>query len=350
MELYKYQIKDGETIVLIAEKLGISVSSLKQFHNSHTKPHEWIQDDDTLPSWTTHLTLFASEKKLKEDKHRKNSATIVNLQQHEIAQINYKIVQKIDMQISGNSMVDSETEIVWSFSKEKREDKFYAIVSQKSHQIKYIKSIYRNFAEYMQKFNIPLEHLILELETGGKIQNITNQQDILNSWIALRNSLSAEMGNTLDEKNMLEGGDEDFSDTLPLLKNNLLYKLFFNGAYQQYDSLDKFIEQNNEHYNSQIFSNEKVNIITKRKVEKSGNIAKIKYYSTVIAGENEHLRDIYNSKLREFLKEEFDYLFTSSTEYHFDIEKAQMVLCKSNIKEQAGNNYTHLISYEIELI
>ena len=208
------------------------------------------------------------------------------------------------MQVSGSSMIDSETDMVWEVEKFAKNNLFFVDITQKSHQVKYIKSIYRQLAEYMQKFNKPIEHLILELSSSGKMISVENQEEIKSSWEILRESLKAEMGDTLEEKNMLEGGDKDFVDTLPLIKNNILYQLFFNDVFYKYTEVDKFIEIESSQYTSQVFSNEKVNVITKRKVEKEGNLAKIKFYTESDSNKNDHLRNIYNSKLKDFLTEE----------------------------------------------
>ncbi|QDP84766.1 hypothetical protein FNJ88_04070 [Chryseobacterium sp. SNU WT5] len=350
MELYRYHIKEGDTLLLIAQQLGLSTSTLKNFHNNNSKPHEWIREDNSLPLWSSHIKLPDSENNLRENKNQKESENILNLEQFEINESNYKILQKVDMQISGNSLIDSESEILWNFKKEKHGNVFYAHILQKSHNIRYIKSIYRQFAEYMQRFNKPLKFLNLELSNKGKIVGINNQQEIENSWKSLRVDLVGKMGNTLEEKNILEGGDKDFKDTLPLLKNSLLYDLFLNEVYQKYSDIGNFVELGKKHYNSQVFNGEKVNITTKRKIEKKDNIAKIKFYSEGNIDNNRHLKNIYDVKLKEFLQEEFNYKLSWSVEYHYDIDKAKMLLCKSNIKEQASSRYIYLTAHEIKLI
>uniref|UniRef100_A0AAU6WTK6 Uncharacterized protein n=1 Tax=Chryseobacterium endophyticum TaxID=1854762 RepID=A0AAU6WTK6_9FLAO len=113
------------------------------------------------------------------------------------------------------------------------------------HQVKYIKSIYRQFAEYMQKFNKPLEHLVIGLSQEGGVESLVNQEEITERWNMLKNELQPELGNTFEEKNMIEGGDRDFSDTLPLIKNNLLYTLFLNDLFYEYADPGIFIEQEN---------------------------------------------------------------------------------------------------------
>ncbi|RTZ48555.1 hypothetical protein EJ377_13835 (plasmid) [Chryseobacterium arthrosphaerae] len=76
-----------------------------------------------------------------------------------------------------------------------------------------------------------MEHLIIELFPTGAMKSLVNQDEINKAWDNLKEELNPEMGNTLEEKNMIEGGDKDFSDTFPLIKNNILYTLFHNDFF-----------------------------------------------------------------------------------------------------------------------
>lgn len=97
-----------------------------------------------------------------------------------------------------------------SRSKRKEENSFYSDIKQVSHQVKYIKSIYRQFAEYMQKFNKPLEHLVVEMTDAGNIQSVANQDEIWSNWMVLRKLLETETDNTIEEK-YLGGWRQRFS-------------------------------------------------------------------------------------------------------------------------------------------
>lgn len=349
MSIHKIHIKECLNIFELSKELGLDLTMLKDFHNNNSLPHNWIREDFSIPTWTEWILIPDSIENSKKKKKEEDSPNIINLIQKTNESIDYKIIQKIDMQVSGSSMIDSETDIIWRVKKIDKNNVFFVDVTQQSHQVKYIKSIYRQLAEYMQRFNKPIEHLILELSTTGKIVSVKNQDEIKSSWKQLRETLQAEMGDTLEEKNMLEGGDKDFSDTLPLIKNNILYHLFFNDVFYKYTETDKFLEIESHQYVSQVFINEKVNVITKRKVEKEGNLAKIKFYTESDPNKNEHLRSIYNSKLKDFLKEEFNYQLTWSIEYHYDIKNAKMISCLSKIKEQASSKYCHLMEHNITI-
>ena len=106
----------------------------------------------------------------------------------------------------------------------------------------------------MQKFNKPLEHLNVKLRPSGEIKEILNQKDIEDKWLLLKEELSPEMGDTLEEKQMLEGGDNDFKNSLPLLKNSLLHRLFFMDLYKSYTISDTFYSVAPLKYTSQIFN------------------------------------------------------------------------------------------------
>lgn len=344
----KYFIKNGDSLHSIAEELGLSVEELVTFHNINSKLHDQINNLN-LPKWSDHILIPDSIENLKNKKDKKESSNTINFPQKEIDSTLYSITQKIDMQVSGNSMIDSETEIVWNYKKTKNGNNFFAYLNQESHQVKYIKSIYRALAEYMQKFNEPLEHLVLKLSAQGNIEELTNQQEINQRWQNLKKDLTPQLGNTLEEQNMLESGDKDFSESLPIIKNNTLYNLFFPDVYKEHEISDTFNGAEKKTYVSQIFSNEKVNITTKRKVEKEHQIIKIKLLSEQNHSENDHLKSIYNEKLKPFFQEEYKYSFTWAVEYHYDIQTGKMILCNSKIKEQTGSSYSYVMEHMIEL-
>ncbi|SIT20862.1 hypothetical protein SAMN05421786_10915 [Chryseobacterium ureilyticum] len=350
MDIHKFYIKKTDTLSSIAQELGLSTSELKEFHNKNSRPHEWIKDDNTLSLWSEYIIIPDSVEALKKRQEELISPKKIILKQKLFDRSQYTILQIIDLQVSGNSMIDSETEIIWECSKNKKEDSFYIDIQQKSHQVKYIKSIYRQLAEYMLKFNRPLEHLEVELFSNGAVKSIVNQGEIKETWDVLKAELESEMGNTIEEQNMIKGGDEDFSKTLPLIKNNILHQLFLKDLYHEYSELNQFVEIDKQECTSQIFGNEKVFLNVKRRIEKENGIAKIKFYAEADPHNNEHLRHIYNAKLKDFLKENYSYSLTWLIEYHIDIEKGKMIVCHSKIKEQASSNYSHLMEHKIMLI
>ena len=142
-------------------------------------------------------------------------------------------------------------------------------------------------------------------------------------------------------------------DKEELLNSKDFYKSFKNG-----EDLTSFFKQMHKRAVEHMLEaeldahldNEKVNITIKRKVEKEGDIAKIKFLCESDSDHNKHLKEIYNSRLKEFLKENYDYSLIWSIEYHFDIEKGIMLFCQSKIKERTSSNYIHSMEHKIELI
>ncbi len=194
-----------------------------------------------------------------------------------------------------------------------------------------------------------MEHLVINLSPDGNIKDIVNQNEVKEAWNLVKIGLESEMGNSVEERNMIEGGDLDFSNTLPLIKNNILYQLILKDLYHEYSELNKFIEIGTQKYTSQIFGNETVFLNVKRKVEKEDEIAKIKFYAEADPNNNGHLRDIYNAKLKDFLQENYTYSLIWTTEYHIDIKKGKVTLCHSKIKEKANSKYNHSMEYKIIL-
>lgn len=348
MEINKYEIIEGDTLNVIAQQLGLSNSSLKDFHNKNSKPHEWIKEDFTVPSWVKELFIPDSTENLKKRKHKQESVDCIRLVQGEFDKT-YNIVQNIDLHVAGNSMIDSETNIIWEIKKSKVDQQFKVEIHQKQHNIKYIKSMYRQLAEYMQKFNRPLKKIAIALNLDGSINSILNQPEIETQWKILRSELESEMNGSLEEKNLLVGGDSDFSQSLLFVKNNILYKLFFTKLFNEYNEIGKFIPIEPQTYISQIFSNEEVNISTKRKIEKEGDIIKIKFYSVGEQIKNLHLEKIYNNNLKNFFRQDCNYVLNWSLEYHFNKEGV-MIFCQSKINECVNDQYSYVMKHIIKNI
>lgn len=349
MEHKKYYVKRKESLESIANELGISSENLRGYHNRFCELNDLLSAKGENLQKVGYILIPYSIEQLKINKEKEVLLKTFALEQKPTETLTYLILQNIDMQVSGDSIVDSETEILWKYKKEQNQNSFYAELFQKEHQVKYIKSIYRALTEYMQKFNKPLEHLNVKLRPSGEIKEILNQKDIEDKWLLLKEELSPEMGDTLEEKQMLEGGDNDFKNSLPLLKNSLLHRLFFMDLYKSYTISDTFYSIAPLKYTSQIFNQEEIFLITKQKIEKNNYSVKIKFFSEADIEKNKHLKAIYNSKLRDFLKQEFNYQFTWSLEYTFDMQQGIMLECHSKIKEQAANNYTHLTEHKISL-
>jgi len=345
--VHSWQIKKGDWIPDIAKELGLDLSALLKFHNNNTHSIHRIRDDYTLGPWTDWILLPDSVENLKEKKRR---AYFINLIQKESEELTYNIIQQLDLRILGDSMIDSVTAMLWKLNKVNKGDSFFVELTQSSHEVRYVKSIYRQLTEYMQKFNKPLGHLHLALSDKGAIENISNQAEITTVWNDLRQELQAEMGNTLEEQNMLEAADVDFTDTLPLIQKNVLYNLFFPELFQEYNVLGQFEELGNSQYISQLFTNEKVEIKTQRKIERQGDIAIINFYSFSDTTKNKHLKKVYNAKLKDFLKEDYDYSFSWSIEYRYNIALGTMLFCQSKIKEEANTAYRHMTEHRIEII
>jgi len=59
---------------------------------------------------------------------------------------------------------------------------------------------------------------------------------------------------------------------------------------------------------------------------------------------------VYNAKLKDFLKEDYDYSFSWSIEYRYNIALGTMLFCQSKIKEEANTAYRHMTEHRIEII
>jgi len=348
LEYIKYYIKRGDTLEFIAKELGIGKEFLKEYHNKYCDLNSLI-GGDKLPK-SGYILIPDTIENLKERHEGIIENNNIDLKQEPIELVNYSILQTIDMQVSGQSMLDSETEILWEYEKRKGENFFYDKISQKKNILKYIKSIYRPLAEYMQKFNIPLELLFLKIYPQGGIAEVQNQESIYEQWLEVKKELIPEMGNTLEEQQILEGGDKDFSNSLTLLNKNLIFRLFFMKLYKPYLVSDSFVLIESLPFTSQIFEQEEVKLITKQKVEKNDYLLKIKFYSEEDPLKVSKLKELYNNKLKDFFKQDFNYSFSWSIEYTFDLRNNQMLFCHSKIREQACSHYKYLTEHKISLM
>lgn len=346
MKFKYHELGKTDSLESIASLFGANAHQVRHFHNMYADLNDLI--GDVLPKHLTQIIIPVDGiyLDLNTQTQSKNNQTISL--EHINIDTKYQISLKIDMIVKNSSLIDSETEMVWGFSKRVEKDLVALKINQLSHQIKYVKSMYRPLLEYMKKFNKPLENLIVELNENGEIKKIINQDEIHKNWEVLKEELKNEMGNTEEEKKILQGGDKDFSDSMEILNNNLLYQIFFPAVYsKEFVSDQKFEHLENGTYTSQIFSFAKIKTATKRKIEKASENLSVKFLTESQKEPNDEVINIYNSKLKEFLNKDLDYKLNWTTEYLFDLKTSKLKNVKSKIKEFANDQYIHTTEFDI---
>lgn len=133
MEHKKYYVKRKESLESIANELGISSENLRGYHNRFCELNDLLSAKGENLQKVGYILIPYSIEQLKINKEKEVRLKTFALEQKPTETLTYLILQNIDMQVSGDSIVDSETEILWKYKKEQNQNFFLCrIISERT--------------------------------------------------------------------------------------------------------------------------------------------------------------------------------------------------------------------------
>lgn len=133
MEHKKYYVKRKESLESIANELGISSENLRGYHNRFCDLNDLLSAKGENLQKVGYILIPYSIEQLKINKEKEVRLKTFALEQKPTETLTYLILQNIDMQVSGDSIVDSETEILWKYKKEQNQNFFLCkIISERT--------------------------------------------------------------------------------------------------------------------------------------------------------------------------------------------------------------------------
>lgn len=348
MELIKYEIKKGDTLKSIAEKQGISIEELVNFHNLYCGTTNFIIGNK-LP---IHLQTILLEKKTKEEINKTiEDRKFPQKARYRCEQFN---TTKVEDRISFHCNTKKE------YTVEKNTDNTRAKVKLKEYLYKINPENMSLAIEAVKELEFDKEDVVLALNKDNTIKEVVNFSQIKEKWESFKPKLAAsefyrqvEKINSKAAEDIIKGGALEFENETNLRKTydkSLLYHVLFND----YDAHKKREKNDILKFISQMFVSIPIELELQHTIIKEddyfveyrtvGTLLKDKIDTSV-------LKDQYN----KFYKPIIEYSFT---EYNYDYRIRRMVDKRTGtivnasalMKEEVKNNYQLLTQFDLKQI
>ncbi|ATV27301.1 hypothetical protein CTM62_11045 [Prevotella intermedia] len=249
--------------------------------------------------------------------------------------LTYKIGQKTCFSVNGSVINETETEIEWNIEQISNfGDETIVHIKTGSHNVIKYNQQYRQLIEFMCMFNIPISDLVLVLDRTGTPVKVKNQEDIYERWKALRLGSFSHLENDETVRPILAAADNDFKNTITLIKKTPLYVLFLQDVYGQeiISNSSLFILP------SQIFTGKDVVFKSSREIQSNGDgYLKI----SVDAGgvPKGDFRKLYNDKFKQLFQDtSYKYENNLKASYSYDSKQGIMDSCQAELVEKLAKD------------
>lgn len=230
---------------------------------------------------------------------------------------------------------ETETEIEWDIEDiSSSDDETIIHIKTGVHNIIKYNPQYRQLIEFMCMFNIPISDLVLVLNKTGIPVKVKNQEEIYNRWKSLRLECFSQLENDETVRPILDAAENDFNNTISLIKKTPLYVLFFSDVYGQE------VINNSSLFTlpSQVFTGKDVTFKSSRQI-KDNKDGHLKLSIDAEGVPNEDFRKLYNDKFKH-LFQDTSYLYKNKlrASYSYDSKQGIIESCQAELVENLANN------------
>lgn len=327
----EYQIQEGDTLELIAEKFKISKNELINYHNNNSSLTKLISGD-YLPIHLSAIIINPEIKKSEIDYLFKSDYKI-------ISESEYYNFKKMIYTSKTESIVEIKSVISNVYE-----------INQKSKVITCSSPHYDSYLILLSLLDKPFESLVVSTDHSGKIVRIANQNNINEKW----ETVKIELNELTDDKEMLRQiiatSKSIYSDSLQHIVANVQYNLLFPQLFEDKSHISAI---KNSHYMelySSLFSGNKISLkINTKKIDNTENSFEIKNKSFLEDKNKDILKDLYDKTYRELLGNNLEYDFSLKSRYKLD-ETGNIEKCLSEFTENINDTIVSNCNYEITKI
>ncbi len=291
--------------------------------------------------------ILNNEQKEKERQERKGKP-VSFFELSENASVDYKITSYQTMMANDRQLVSVEATTVWKYAVLKKTDSFYDIKLQvQDHAVKNDTAGMDNFIEFSKLFNRPLNEIILRLNNFGEIIAVLSQGQIYESWQRLKNEELHQYKDDEGMKGFFEAGENDYSNTLPLLKFNVQYFLFFDTVYQK---LTTHYQSKNIPFPSKLFQGKNPLYDKLQEFSFIENSIVVKNDIQLASQQDYSLKDFYNTNYKNMLMCDFNLTGQIISEATYSRASGLLIACKVNMLERASKHLVFNTNLKIEQV
>lgn len=244
-----------------------------------------------------------------------NNNILISPRYSSIESKKYRISQKMIMDVETSRFTDIETDIIWQT--QPLQQRSQIILKELQRNAVKIPTAFTPTIQFLSQFNEPIVELQLAINENGTINNILNQHEIEQKWQHVKHrilSSQTEPDELLDS--IINKGDSDYQQTLPMLLNTPIYQVFFPALLGS-----KYLEPRssgtiNTHSHFIPENVVKLELSECIKIEDNGTIT-IKYRGTNKPLDLKQYTDNYEQVYSQMTSAKFDYLFSIKADYHY---------------------------------
>lgn len=344
--IFKHEIKKGDTLISLAKEYQTTVEELKNYHNSFSNTTSLIISD-VIPIHLSHIYISKKSAIDKEIKKEQFSAVFDNKARYRCEQNNLVLVDgnpNFSAQTKTQYLVSNKQDIGFSLLNVVLEDYVNAVqpagMESAFELIKHIEQI-RN--------DITFSHL------EGKIDKVVNLKELHEKWnlfldktsktIPFYNELSQKSPDTISD--FIENGKKEFSNEKvfsEVVGKNLFYHTLINAYKNSGSNEYSFAQQ------SQLFPNIILNVnVVKSLVSEDEDSATYRLVGTLDRTQlnEDEIKKLYQELYQPIIKfsfTEFDYIYRIT--YQIEKSTGQIVKSTTSIKEFVKNNYDVITKFE----
>ncbi|MBB6111771.1 hypothetical protein SAMN05421821_11452 [Mucilaginibacter lappiensis] len=265
----------------------------------------------------------------------------------------FEISYNIRFFAMGQMVVDVRTSTIWLLKViDSFENGTLVDVEVEDQQTFNSNPIMNEMQDFAKAFNYPTKMLVIKLMSLGKIERVLNQEEIFSRWEEIKEEALKPLEKADTDKEILQKGDIQFSDTLPALKETLLYSIFFGAFYGTKTVGDNNIVDTGE-YNSQLFQTKSIPFELKEKVTdiKPGSINITQSASLINDLQvQEEFGKLYDEMYKQICGPDFNYQYKLLVDYNIDSTSGLINECNASLREKANDMLYYQADYTIKRI
>lgn len=353
MDFIQYEIKKGDTLKLIAEKLNLDIAELIKFHNQYCGVTQQIIFDE-LPMYLKYL--YIEKKNIEENIDEPNKPYLQSFEKV----VKYRCEQDVFTEINSVPVSNATTKRDYIVDSKIMHDKLFVKVKLLDNVLKVNPDNYTEAANLVANLDLlKCNDVILQVnEKDGSILKIVNHEEIIAEWKSKKEEFE-KMQNKVGS----DAAKRDLFSFIELIDNQIMIeknliddykgKIFFDIYFNKFlvNSSDKLDSYETE-FKSQLFEGQRTKIGVKQDVlgENQGKIT-IRKVSEMLSDDSSRAEQLYNERYKPMIDYQFSSYKASYRERStYDTDTNTLEELDVTIMEQVVNNLSLRIHYTVRKI
>lgn len=261
----------------------------------------------------------------------------------------FLITHQSNLYALNSSVVDLKAESTWNIKDlQVAADGYIVHMEVEKHELFNKNPALNDMLNFSKLFNLPIQQLSLKLNTNGEVVEVLNQAEIFEKWQLLKQEIGPTLQGDPNADFIYQNGDKQFGNSLGMIRDTTIYKLFFTA---QYGTLKKGDTKqiSSGKLASQMFQSKEIpyNVIATVK-DINQSVLTVAYETSISGFDKKPFEEIYNSVYKEAMGDTFKYRIGYHGDYLYNIRTGMIMSGAVYISEYANDNLFFEESYLIK--